>query len=307
MSAVESLLRRLESLESVASRLSDPTLAEPAIAEHLQRGLAVHGLIAVESFLRDRMREWSSIIQNARIPPSRLPGGTKQYEDRVLEVLPRRIRDPDYAELSQRSLLLGEIGRSLTSLYSGELVPHYLAFMWAGSNIQAQDIESIVSLVGTPQNEVWKTLTSVWNLVDTKFPGNTNLRNVFESLCDLRHRAAHHGTPSLPTLSLRPVARNARILCLCVDVVVTGGLRLLISPPSRSSASPRPGRTPLRKLVNSGSQWAEYGPGSRRAYRRHQSLDEALRSATPRARAGNELVLVVDRDDNILDWRYPVV
>lgn len=306
MSAVENLLRRLESIELAASHLTDPVLSDPAVTDHLKRGIAVHGLIAVESFLRDRMREWSSIIQNARIPPTRLPGGTKQYEDRVLEVLPRRIRDPDYADVSQRSLLLGDIGRSLTSLYSGELIPHHLAFMWAGSNIQVYDIESIVSLVGTPQNEVWKRLTAVWNLVDANFPGNTSLKKLFESLCELRHAAAHHSSPSLPILSLRPVARNARILCLCVDVTVTEGLRNLISPP-RPGASSRPGRTPLRKLVKVGGLWAEYGPGSARAYRRHQSLVEAVQNATPRARAGNELVLVVDKSGNILDWRYPIV
>lgn len=303
MSAIDNLLRRLESLDQAVTALASGSISDSAISEHLARGIAVHGLVCIETFLKERMQEWSAAMTMARVPAQTLPGGTIQYENRIIEVLPRRLRDAEYSESVQRSALLEEIGRSLTSLYSGTLVPHHFAFMWAGSNVQGSDVEAIVSLVTANKGDsVWRYLTGIWSSVDKYFPGNTSLRTVFDQVCQLRHAAAHQSAPSLPLLNLRSTTRNVKLVCLCVDVAVSAGLQTLTAT-SNATAQGGPGRVPIRRVVRMGSKWREFGPGRKNATRRHASLETAMREAISRARAAGELVLILDEQEDILDWR----
>lgn len=302
MAAVDDLLAHLRSIERAVDALSDPAFADPAITEHLMRGASVHGLACVEGFIRARIDEWVSTIMNARIPPSRLPGGTKKYEDRVVEVLPRVLRDCDAL---QRSILLEDVGKSLTSLSSGVLVPHGLAFSWSGSNMLATDIESIGSLLGYDRAKVWSELTRLWTLVDKYYPGNSSLKSVYESIADLRHTGAHKYSPAIPLPTLATLTRNVKLVCLCVDAMASTAIRQMIA----TNQLGRSGQLALRirRIVKDGTRWPEYAPGSNsRAVRRHATLEDAMSEATGRARISGELVLAADRSNDILDWRYPI-
>ena len=263
------------------------------------RGIAVNGLVSVEVFLRDRMEEWVSSLMAARVPPSHLPGGTKQYEDRIVEVLPRALRDCD---ATQRSNLLQAVGQSLTSLSSGTLMPHVLAFRWSGSNVQAEDIESIVALTGIDRNRVWSELTSRWAQIDRHFPGNTSLKAVFKELSQLRHDAAHIGRPNISLPNLTTVSRNGRLICICIDILLWQGLRNIIAGPTGTSL---PGSIKIRRVARDGAQWREYGPSRSRATRIHNSLADAMRESVARAAPQAELVLALSEDDEIVDWRTP--
>lgn len=300
MAAVDDLLVRLQAMDRAVDALSEPTFTEQALSDHLIRGIAVSGLINIESFFRDRMVEWVSVINAARIPPSRLPGGTKQYEDRVVEVLPRSLRDSD---ATKRTTLLDEIGKSLTSLSTGVFVPHTLAFTWAGSNVQFADIEAMVSMLGIDRGRVWSELTKIWVLVDKHFPGNANLKSVFQSVADIRHAGAHQNVMTTPLPNLATLSRNVRLVCLCVDALCSHGLRKLKVPPTATNTQAMPA---IRRIVKDGGQWPEYAPNATRALRRHPSLDDAMQAAIGRASQGFELVLAVDGNGDILNWSYPV-
>lgn len=306
MSAVDYLLTRLGDMERASAAITDPGLPHTSIGDYLMRGIAVDGLICVETFLKQRIREWVHVIESSRIAPNVLPGGTQHYEDRILEVLPRRIRDTTYAGIPQRSALLQEIGQSLTSLNSGAFTPHQMAFMWAGSNVQPGDIEAIVNMVSAKKEKAWSDLTSIWTLVDQHAPLNSSLKGVFEDIVETRHAAAHSNSLATPILNLRALARNVRVVCLCVDVLVSRRLREMCrsGPRGQPTATARPA---VRKIIKDGSTWPEYGPDSGRAVRRHPSLAEAKTEAIKRATPDGQLVLVLDRAGGILDWHYPVL
>lgn len=301
MAAVDVLLQRLRALDRAVDALSESNFKEIEIQDHLIRGISVNGLICLEGFFADRMAEWVAGIGTARVPPTRLPGGTKKYEDRVVEVLPRNLRNCD---VSQRSQLLEDVGRSLTSLSSGVLVPHVLAFSWPGSNIQANDIESIVSMIGIDRNKAWGELTSAWSRVDNQFPGNTSLKGVFEELAELRHAGAHSGSLNIPLPNIITISRNVKLVCLCVDVVVSRGLNAIYGGGSKLTAMPPFG---VRKIVKDRNRWPEYPPGRNRAIRRHLTRDAAMQGAISRARGRDELVLILDDTDVLLDWSVPSV
>lgn len=306
MSAVDNLLSRLAALSEAIGALADPTVADNlSVADHLRRGIAVSGLICVETFLKERMREWSSILDAARISAVQLPGGITRYENRVLDVLPKRMRDDDYTIPGARSALIEEIARSLMSLYSGVLIPHQLAFMWAGSNVQSADVEAIVSLVSaTEPRKVWGHLTGIWQSFDTFFPGNTSLRNVFEQVADLRHDGAHRENLDVPMPNIKAIPRNVKLVCLCIDLAVSFALReLKVSTPSHPSLSDL--RPQARRLVRSKGGWREVPPNRTSATKTYSDLASGIAAACGRRSAESEFVLVLDEVDDILDWRIP--
>lgn len=300
MAAVDALLERLRSLDRAVDALSEPNFKEAVIQEHLSRGIAVNGLICIETFFMERIAEWTAEIGVARVSPQSLPGGTKKYEDRIVEVLSRSLRDYD---ASQRSQLLEEVGRSLTSLSSGVLVPHALAFMWPGSNLQVGDIESIVAMVGIDRNRVWQELTAVWSRIDDQFPGNTSLKVVFEDVAELRHTGAHSLVLKAPVPNLATVSRNAKLICLCVDIVVSRRLRLIYGGSGKTLMP----QVSVRKIVQDGKEWPEYPPGKSNAYRRHPTREIAMQAAIGRARSSGDVILVFDRGGTLLDWRTIVL
>ena len=300
MSAVDDLIKRLESIDRAVSKLADPTL-EAELACHIQRGVAVHGLVCIEAFLRERMHEWVSMLAAARISPAQLPGGRTRYETRMLEVLVRKLRDADNSKAEIRSALIDDTSRSLNSLRSSTFVPHYLGFMWMGSNVQVSDIESIVAVVSAiAPDKVWARLTGIWQSVDKFVPHTTSLRFVFNQIADMRHSAAHDADFAVPVPNLQTLTRNVKLVCLCIDIAVTFSLHDL-------SHASLPYKTPgSRRLIPAKSCWRECEPGKKNAFKRHTDLEAAIREACVRAASSRQVLLVMDSSENVLDWRIPL-
>jgi hypothetical protein len=300
MAAVDELLTRLSAMDAAVDFISNPPAsASQDVLDMTASGLAVAGLVAVESFLRSRAEEWVTAIGAARIGPAALPGGSQQYERRLIETLPRRFRDTD---VPFRPALLEDVGRSLTSLTSNVLVPHGVVFAWAGSNIQEADVESLLAMLGVNQAKAWGELTSIWSRVDIRYP-QTSAKSLFSAVATLRHEAAHQAKPNLPIANLASLSRSVRMLCLCIDALGSLGVFQL----KQGSASPVVGSsTKIRKIQRDGSKWPEYSPGVRRAFRRHASRHVAVAAASGRSMTAGELLLVYDGFE-ILDWRLPAV
>ncbi|MBT2231673.1 hypothetical protein [Nonomuraea sp. NEAU-A123] len=300
MAAIDDLLCTLRSIERAIDALQESSFSEPAIRAHLMRGIAVNGLVSFEAFMRDRMKEWVAALTTARIAPIHLPGGSKRYEDRIVEALPRSLRD---CEPAQRAMLLQEIGKSLTSLSTSTLVPHELAFKWIGSNIQVSDIESMFSLIGLDQNRTWPELTFIWDQVVKKRPENSNLKNVLTQVIELRHEAAHAAMPVTPIPILSTIPRNVKLVAVCIDTLMSRGIRDLSY---NSGPAGRFQRTSVqvRKILQVKSDWAEYSPGSQRALRRYKTFNEAMQAATARARVAGELVLASNALGEIVNWSF---
>jgi hypothetical protein len=302
MSAIDQLLARLRRIDEAVDFITSPPVGtSSAVTDVLSRGVGVEGFICFEQFLSDRSIEWASSLSAARIAPSTLPDGSKRFEDRVIQVLPRLLQAID---VTQRASLIDEIGQTLMSLSSGTLVAHRLAFSWSGPNVHASDVELILALVGVKPNREWAEITALWNRVDQRFPGNTSAKSLFESFARLRHDAAHLYAANLPLANLSTMTRNIRLIGMCIDILVSEGLRKLRSNPS--STEVRASTIAVRRVVRDGQLWPEYAPGKQRAYRRHPSLTVALDEASIRAAPRAELVLALDGSE-IIDWRFPAL
>lgn len=305
MAAVDELLQHLSSMDSAIDLIANGAVSSPHVQEHVARGVAVHGLVCVEMFLSSRIDEWSAALTAARVPPSHLPGGTKQFEDRVVEVFPRALKDTGPG---QRSSLLDDVGKSLTSLSSGTLIASPLALRWSKTNVQSADIEEICSFFGAERSKVWSELTSIWSGFDPSFPGNTSLKKLFEQVAQYRHDAAHSNSPNLPIPNLLTLTRDVRRICVCIDTLASCGLmRIRSRPPSLSTSAPVRGSTiGVRKIVQDRGKWPEFAPGVKRAQKRHGTLPNAMTDATIRARPKGELVLALSDKDEIVNWCFPL-
>lgn len=300
MAAVDELLARLAVIDDAVDFISNPPQGVTQnVLDVAARGVAVAGLVAIEAFLRARAEEWVTVIASARIGPATLPGGSQQYERRLIETLPRRFRD---TEVASRPALLEEVGKSLTSLTSTVLVPHGVVFSWPGSNVREGDIESLFGMLGVNQARVWNDLTSVWKRVDSRHPG-TSAKSLFAAVSRLRHEAAHGEAPNLPLANLVSLSRVVRFLCLCIDAL---GSQAVLQLKLGSGGTVTGPSIRIRQIQRDGTKWPEYGPGSGRAFRRHATKEAAVTGAATRAMPAAELLLVYEGFE-VLDWRFPAI
>ena len=163
MSAVDQLLLRLRSIENALEHLSSGAL-DSDIEKLALRGIAVQGLSVFERFVLERAQEWSSLITGKRLPPQALPGGAAaahEWRSRIVDRLPRRFKNTDN---SARAQLFSEIAVSLKSFNEQSVVAHDIFFDWPGSNIQTQDIEDLMRLLGI--KDAWADMTRLWKRVD---------------------------------------------------------------------------------------------------------------------------------------------
>lgn len=301
MSAADNLLNALRAMDEVVDYITSPPAGTPVnVTDALVRSVCVQGLASFEAFVRERSDEWVAYLSSGRIPPSRLPGGSRQYEDRVVQLLPRALQ---YADTGDRARIIEDVGRTLLSLSTSNLVAHGLAFSWPGSNIRSDDVAALLYLAGVDTGRAWSEMTALWSAVDARFPGNTSAKSLFESFCSLRHNAAHEVTPNLPLANVAAMTRSVKLTSLCLDALVSTGLRAVRLG---QAASVRGSGVAVRRIKHDGSEWPEYPPSKTRAIRRHASLSGAILAASSRSAPGAELVVAFEGTE-IVDWRFPAV
>jgi hypothetical protein len=296
VAAADRLLQRLGKIDEIVDFATTPPPGVPAaVLDHAFRGAAIQGLSDFEQFVRERASEWAAYLTQARIPASQLSGGTVPYSNRIVQTLPRRFRDLDNAA---RPVLVNELAQTLMSFSTGSLVGHDLFFSWPGSNIQTSDVETMVILVGLAKG--WSELTAIWKVVDPRFPGNVSAESLVRNFAELRHTAAHDPDAAMDLLSVSTVTRNVKMSALLLDIAISHSLTRAargntITPGLASQLR-------VRKLQRDGSKWPEFLPGGKRAYRRHSVLSVAVSEAAVRAKANDEVLLVLDGND-LVDWR----
>lgn len=298
MAAVDRLLERLRVLDEVVDFASASAHTPQSIKEHALRAVAIQGLSAFESFVRDRGAEWASHLTRARIPATHLTGGTVAYSDRVVQTLPRRFRDLEDVD---RGRLVEDLARTFASFSTGSLVGHDLFFSWSGSNVQSSDLADMIKLVGLTRG--WQELTAAWSILDPRFPGNASAESTMKSFAQLRHSLAHDVDAVIDPLSVSAVTRNVRVTALLFDICVSEAIHhICLGQPLPTNLGSGLKR---RTVQRDGNYWPEYPPGAGRAFRRHGSLATALSESAVRARTRGEVVVALDANE-IIDWRASV-
>lgn len=299
MAAADRLISRLNELDSVVDFTSTTTQLPQNVRDHALRGVAIQGLSTFELFVRERGLEWAAHLTNARIPATRLAGGTVSYSDRIVKTLPRRFQD---LEDKDRHQLVDDLSQTLASFSTGSLVGHDLFFAWTGSNIQTSDIDEMVKLLGAERG--WGDLTAIWKIVDPRFPGNTSAESTMRSFASLRHTMAHNADAPVDPISISAVTRSVRLIALLVDVCVSEAIACVCRGepiPSKVGST-----ITVRAIRRDGKNWPETAPGVQRARRRHANLETALTEALLQARKHRGEIAVAYDGYEIVDWRAAV-
>ncbi|MGP5132284.1 hypothetical protein [Brachybacterium tyrofermentans] len=299
---MDNLLANLVKLDlatdHIASR-SHPSDSAAQIVDDLAfRGILIQGLSSFEEFLRERRVEWVAALTAARLSPERLPGGAAIVSDQIVKQLPKYFYN---SASSDRSVVASEIGRTFETLTKGTFVAHEVMFAWPGSNVQTSDIESMVSQLGVKSGLA--SVNNIWDLVVGGRPSGSTVANLIDSFAKPRHSAAHNVLAAPDPIAVRGVTRSVRIASLLIDSCIslavvriqeggaTGGGQL------KNLAD----GVRLRKIDRDGIKWAERAPGVSRAFKRHDTLENAMLAAAGRARPKKE-ILVAYEGGEVVNW-----
>lgn len=294
MASVDHILAAVEEISDALDHLARGSLP-PSVQAHLSRGIAVAAFQASEQFIADRGEEWAAILTGHRLHNSQLPDGGMPYATRIVKVLPRELSK---ADTSSRASLLQDVSRSLASLSSGTFSAHQTAFSWMGSNVQEDDVEDMLKVLGS--EKPWGDLTQVWKKIDKSVASNAHLKAKFNNLAMTRHGAAHSSNPSLPLPTMLTLPADVAMFCACFDAMGSALITRLKS--GDKSTKWQPNQIKVRRLVEESGKWAEYSPEGRKARRRHASLqigwDECRTFAEPR----KELAVCFDNSGKLVNW-----
>jgi hypothetical protein len=299
MSAVDNLLAHLSAIESALQKLSSGSV-HTDIERLALRGIAVQALSAFEQFVIDRAEEWSHMINMKRLPPQALPGGVlaaDEWRSRVVDRLPRRYRNTDN---TGRAQLFSEIATSLKSFNEQTVITHNLFFDWPGSNIQTQDIEDLLRLLGI--KDVWADMTRLWKRLDPGLQAHVTAKNLFIEVRDTRHSAAHDASYDLAYISAGALIRSLHLMALlfdCIGSVAANQISVNCSPINSVSQS-----ICVRALRKDGLVWREFRSLSQtgRAFRRHQDRSTGIAESLQRLNPPYDILVAFD-GNRVLDWR----
>lgn len=340
MTAVETLLGRISSLEELLTMIGGPIYQKtrgiegftqtnlpdhPAFRDAVLRGAAIVELQAIEQFMYQRSKEWESRIAQAGIHTR--TEAIKSLHQRMIFLLTKsehRFPNP-YDDSTIAESVVSALDPARPVKISA------LAFHWNGSNLSIEDIKNIVSILfgknaggaDIIQKVTAALLTDMGNLNQNQWGSikSPDLGRMLNDLSEQRHSAAHNDIPKADLHSIQIELQQVTLVCLALDITLSLGVKALCHPNflvldknaiqkvSIQIISPNQSRSKQPFRVNSPVKLG-YFPK-----REHQKKAKALLNDMNEAREasstfvdasspkGMNISLVVDENYKIQDWR----
>jgi hypothetical protein len=296
-SSREDFLANLAAIKAASElpALQDPLIPDPLganVARILRNGLAVSAFASLEDFVRRRNGE---LLTFGSTGTAAFPDLNASLQDavtrRALGVLARaagRIDDPMPLIQAEASLIGGS--------GSGMIRFPLSTLGWEGSNLQAQDIATILGILGV--DDPWSQLTYIGRRCG--FAATGAFDAAFRSMASARNAAAHDATANTPLISLRSFHLGALAIACAYDLLASRSMRLLQGADLgllKGTKKVRSIDIRIRFIEDrGGSKYAEVRESKRKpAVRRYRDLPTARTQALARARAGFEALVVLDR------------
>ena len=298
----------LDSLRGVERSLGEDALSTraliPANAQHnetarlLRRGLYVVGFNLLEDFLKARTGELLALASATHLAFADLPPGLRKaavssaYSSGFSQARFHR-EDAD--------TILQDVAAAVASTAGGSTLHlHRYSFLHAGSNVGAQDVSDVLSALHI--RGPWKQLDALAALCGI---GGLPLEDLYSTLLQSRHAAAHTSTANVEVGDLRNLLRTAATLAMVFDLACSSRfLRVRENEPhapeaAKSDVVPE---VELRVVTEHPRGWAELRSDGRAA-RVHATQSLAIAGALSRVRRPQSLI-VKRSDGSPVDW-YP--
>jgi len=281
-------------------KASPPDQTKDEAARLSRNGLAVVGFALLEDFIRNRCRELAAHMSLGPASFSELPKGLRSAASEgvlstlIAEVRQYRRNDGDPLPLIQ------DTGRSLASTRTGSLEISPLALLWDGSNLNSEDLKTILRSLGV--KDAWGKMSRLCQLAGF---GVLDARATFDGVSRNRHRAAHVADHDASVLAIRSLPRSALAVAFAFDALASKAAHLChLAHPDYllDDFDLNTKDVPLRFLDDRGGKWAETRQGISRAYRIHATLDGGRVAAMQRSVAAGETLVVRDRSGQPIEW-----
>jgi hypothetical protein len=293
----------LTSLESLRQSLDSPLVsAGDDVGSFLRRGLTIVSYNLLEAFVSDRVDEVAKHVNSGVAHFGDLPNLLQKAATvDVLRVANSRVQRGGW-DLAATTAFATEVGNSLAAS-SGPLRLSSLTWQWPGSNMNAEDIRRALRLfhVASP----WSTIENFTARTGATMPDpNATLVGLLRE----RNLCAHESTYQVSNLWIRAVPHQLQVIGMGIDIAISVaaheihvGRRDYLDDKDWMS----PGRVKFRFVEGRGSKWAEILEGSSRAAHVNTNKDFLLQGAINSARGKHQVVVVKDRNRQLIDWIYP--
>lgn len=291
------------SLESLRQSLDSPLVsAGDAVGSFLRRGLTIASYNLLEAFVAERAEELAKHINSGVAHFGDLPDPLQKAATAdVLRVANSRLQRGGW-DLASTTAFTTEVGNSLAAS-SGPLRLSSLTWQWPGSNMNAEDIRKSLRLfhVESP----WSTIEKLTQRAGLAIPSPDT---VLVGLLRERNYSAHESTYQVSNLWIRAVPHQLQVIGMGIDIAISVaahemhvGRREFFDDINWMS----PGRIRFRFVDQRGSKWAEILEGNSKATHVSADKDALLRDTINSARGRHQVVVVRDRNRQIMDWVYP--
>lgn len=281
-------------------KTSPPDQRKDEAARLARNGLAVVGFALLEDFIRNRCSELVAHMSRGPASFAELPRGLRSAASEgvlstlLAEVRQRRRNDDDPLELIQ------DTGRSLASTRTGALEISPLALLWDGSNLNSEDLKSILRALGV--KDAWGKMSALCRAAGF---GVLDARRTFDDFARNRHHAAHVADHDASVLAIRSLPRSALAVAFAFDALASKAAHLCYLARSDyllDDFDLIATDVPLRFLDDRGGKWAELKQGRDRAHRIHATLDSGRTAALQQIVAVGETLVIRDRTGQPVEW-----
>ena len=282
-----------------------PVLTPRDPSRLLRNGLAVVSYSAFEDFFVQRSCEALSALDPGRVPFSSLPTKLKEAATvGMVKTLGFRMAF-ESAGQDRRDFVQVHSGYIHSTGSTGyKLSP--LTFAPSKSNVVEGDIESSLRslLVDAP----WQKLT---DLAARAGYGGVGLKEVFAQLGDQRNEAAHAADADIGIAELIQLPYDLLSLALAFDAIFSQAVCVLLERGRTANPDDKPSANMydirIMFVDSSSERFKVRLEENRKATKKYDSLEEALKGCLPRALKERLLVVIRDAQLRPMDWRITTI
>jgi hypothetical protein len=274
--------------------------AHNAAVRIIRNGLAVQCFNILEDFVKARTREALAAISAAAVQfgylPEALQRATTWEAIKAIDVQLKGKEKADRVAFAQ--LYTAMIASTATSPM--QLLD--IAFFHTGSNISKDQFRDALSAFAVDMP--WAQLSGISSRLGLS---GLPAENVFVSLAQRRHQAAHNAASAVSEADLIQSIRDVYGLAIGFDVLLSIAAfqltKLNVSQPPGFRTVVSHSQIPMRFIRPQASGFAEIKEGNTRSTRRNKSAAALVPGATTRARKENGVVVVFDSGGEIVEWQ----
>lgn len=275
-------------------------------AKMLRNGLAIISFVILEDFLKNRIGEVIEGIKSSAISFSAFHDELKVATTlEAIDSISYRANNLKRSGDDWLTFIQQETYKVSSSRNSRYKMSKY-SLGWNKANIVTDDISKWLKIFRVKGG--WKTIRELTSKAEVTL---ISPESIYKSAFLRRNAAAHSPNSDALLTDLIQFTNDAKAIALAFDILVTFSLHeinkpniLLLNGCYKIEAS----SVSFRFILKSGKNWKEFINTNKRALKKSNNLEDAIKIAKKRPKKGKfDVIIVKDDLNSIIDWHYSYI